>query len=83
MKHPYEKFIRIELLALLSVVFLSIIAFIKAWVFLVVVSLFFIVFSLIAHALAEWHTHQRALAGKQLVRALFIFLLTIYLLFHI
>jgi hypothetical protein len=83
MKHPYEKFIRMELLALLSVVFFIILTMIKGWVLLVFLSLFFIVISLICDGLALLHTHQKAPAAKQLARGLLVFVLTVYLLLRL
>lgn len=83
MRHPYEKFIRMELLALVSVIFLGLIAFIKSWVFLVFISLFLLALSITFDALVQWHTYQKASAGKQLIRGLMIIFLTIYLLFKL
>lgn len=81
MRHPYEKFIRIELISIISAALIGIIAFIKGYMILIFLCFLLIVLSLLAEAITLWFTYQKIQGGKQLIRALVILVLTIYLVF--
>lgn len=79
MRHPYEKFIRIELISMISAVLIGMIAFIKGYFTLIFICFFLIALSLIAEVIILWFTYQKIQAGKQLIRACIILILTLYL----
>lgn len=79
MRHPYEKFIRIELISMISAVLIGMIAFIKGYFILIFICFFLIALSLIAEVIILWFTYQKIQAGKQLIRACIILILTLYL----
>lgn len=80
MKHPHEKFIRIELFSLVLTMILFIFAVIKGFTFFAFISLLLITISLLADAIILWGIHEKAPAIKQVVRAILILFLTIYIL---
>lgn len=80
MKHPYEKFIRIELLTIGLAGLIGIVALVKGYLISVLICLYLITLSLLAEAMIALSTHQRVQGIKQLVRAAIIFILTSYLL---
>lgn len=82
MRHPYEKFIRIELIAILIAILIGVIVLIKGYLILVFVCLYLLVLSLLAEAMIAWSTHQKFQSGKQLVRAAIIFILATYMIFQ-
>src|SRR5690625_7839415 len=64
MRHPYEKFIRIELFAIGLSVFIGIFAFIKSYTILMFISFYFISLSLVAEAMVAWRSEERRV-GKE------------------
>jgi hypothetical protein len=83
MRHPHEKFIRLELLAILLAVIIGIIALLKGFLLVMVLTLYLITFSMIFGALVEWNTRQTNQAGVHFLQAALLFVFTTYLLFHI
>lgn len=81
MRHPAEKFILIELIALALVTILGIIALIQGSLVLIFICLFFIIVSLLIDALVHFQNQNVPHSAKQVVRALFIFLFLIYFIF--
>lgn len=81
MRHPYEKFIRIELFSIVLALTIFIFALIKGFILLIICSLLLISISLLADSLISWLTHQKAQAIKQCARAVIIFILAIYIIF--
>lgn len=81
MRHPTERFILIELIVLGLVAILGIIALIQASLVLILICLFLIVVSLLTDALVNFHNRNVPHSGKQLVRALFIFLFLVFFIF--
>lgn len=80
MKHPYEKFIRIELLSIVLALIIFIFALMKGYVLLAIISLLLIVVSLLSDGMIFFLTHEKAQAIKQFARAIMVLLLTIYIL---
>jgi len=83
MRHPYEKFIRIELFAIGLSVFIGIFAFIKSYTILMFISFYFISLSLVAEAMVAWYTYHKEQAIKSVIRAVLIFLISTYLFWHL
>ncbi|HEX6594007.1 MAG TPA: hypothetical protein VF095_05405 [Bacillota bacterium] len=81
MWHPYERFIQIELLSIGIATILCIFAVFQGYFFILALTMYMIVLSLICDTVISLYTYQTTHAGKQLLRALIIFLLTTYFLF--
>jgi len=80
MKHPYEKFMNIELVSILLSILVGVVAFIQGYLFLIFLALYLVVISLSCDALIKWYTHYKNEAIMQFVRSGMLFLLTTYLL---
>lgn len=83
MKHPYEKFIQIELLTIALALLILIVSTIKGYLLPIVFSLLLIAVSLISDSMILLLSQQKANAVKQSARAIIIFILATYLLFKI
>lgn len=83
MKQPFEKFIRLELLALSLMIVVGIIALVKKSTILVLFCLALLAFSLFFEGLKYYYTYYQMDAVKQIVKGLMLFLFAIYLLFAI
>ena len=81
MRHPYGKFIRIEVISLACLIFIGFIALIQGYLLLIYFCFYLLAIGLITDAVIEWYSHQSAKAGKQIIRAVMLFLLTTYLIF--
>ncbi|OZU88485.1 hypothetical protein CIL03_12635 [Virgibacillus indicus] len=81
MRHPYGKFIRVEVISLVCLIFIGLIALIQGYLLLIYFSLYLLAIGLITDAMIEWYSHQTAKAGKQVIRAVMLFLFTTYLIF--
>lgn len=79
MRHPYEKFIRIELISMISAILIGIVALIKGYLILIFICFCLITVSLLAETIILWSTLQKAQGGKQFIRAFLLLILTIYL----
>lgn len=80
MRHPYEKFIRTELVTIILSIFVFVIALIKSYLILIYICFYLLVISLLAEAMIAWFTQQKERSVKQLIRGMIIFLLATYLL---
>ncbi|MEC5424421.1 hypothetical protein QGM71_13050 [Virgibacillus sp. C22-A2] len=83
MRHPYEKFIRIELLSLASAILIGIIALAQGYTLLIFLCLYLLALSLACNALIELHRHEADQAGKQILRAIMLFILASFMLFQL
>lgn len=83
MRHPYEKFIRIELFSIGLSVFIGIFAFIKSYTILMFICFYFISLGLVAEAIVAWSTYQKEQAIKSMIRAVVIFLISTYLFWYL
>lgn len=83
MRHPYEKFIRLELIAIAAAVIIGLIALLKGFVLVIMIAMYLLVFSLISGALVEWNINQAAQAGKHLAQAVLLFIFITYMIFHL
>lgn len=83
MKQSYEKFIRLEFLAISLMLIIGIIALVKKSTFLILLSLLLLGFSLLFEGLKNYHTYEQVEAVKHIVKAVMVLLFTIYLLFSI
>lgn len=83
MKHPYEKFILIELITLACAAVIGLIALIKGYLFLILFCLFLISISLVCDGMMEWNLYKSIQALKQVARAVLIVLFSIYFLFQL
>lgn len=79
MRHPYEKFIRIELISMIIAALACIIVLMKGYLILVFICFFLLILSLLTEAITLWFTYQKVQGGKQLFRASIILILTLYL----
>lgn len=82
MRRPVDKFLQVEALTLVFACLICLFALIKGFYLFVSLALYFIVVSLICEAIAKWKFIQKIDAGKQLARAVVIFILATYLLFQ-
>lgn len=82
MRHPYEKFIRIELATIALAILIGFIVLIKGYILLAFASLYLLVISLLSEAMIAWFTHQKVQSGKQIIRAVILFALTTYFIFQ-
>lgn len=80
---PFEKFIRLELLALALMCIIGIIALVKKSAFLILLGLVLLGFSLLFEGLKYYHTYHQMEAIKQIIKGIMVFLFTVYLLFAI
>ena len=83
MRHPYEKFIKMELIFILCAVLFGLVALIQGYIFLVLMSMILITISLFFDALIHWYSHRSADAGKQILRAVLLLCFIIFLIFHL
>ncbi|WP_100009830.1 hypothetical protein [Lentibacillus sediminis] len=83
MRHPYEKIIRIELLAVACVILIGVFALFQGILLLVFLSFYLLALSLVCDALVDWYGGDTLKAGKQVLRAVMILLFTTFLLFHL
>lgn len=83
MKHPYEKFIKMELVFIVCAVLFGLIALIQGYLFLILMSLYLVTISMLFNALIHWHSHRTADAGKQILRAIMLLCFVTFLVFHL
>jgi len=81
MRHPYEKYIRLELITIILVFLLGIFAVIQSYIIFLFLGLYLLVVSLIFTALIEFYTYHTHNAIKHALRALLLFIFTTYLIF--
>ncbi|MGY0694961.1 hypothetical protein ACW2QC_19715 [Virgibacillus sp. FSP13] len=83
MRHPSEKFIRLELIAILIAALVGVFALIKGFLFIIILALYLIALSMFSGAIVEWQTHQTNRAGKHMLQAILLFIFTTYLISHL
>lgn len=79
MKHPYEKFIKINLFSLFLAVFIGGLAFIKGYIVLVLISLYFLVISMAFEAIILHVTFRKKESMLMALRVVLLFLVATYL----
>ncbi|ASN04014.1 hypothetical protein [Virgibacillus necropolis] len=83
MRHPYEKFVRLELISLILAIFAGIVVLVKGFILLAVVIIYLIGCGLCCEAMIELNTHNRNKAFKHFAQALLLFIFMTYILFHL
>jgi uncharacterized membrane protein len=81
MRHPYEKYIRLELITIILVFVLGLFALIQSYILFIFLGLYLLVVSLILTALIEFHTYNTHEAIKHALRAILLFVFTTFLIF--
>lgn len=83
MKSPLEKFTLVEILSIGIAAVVGLFAMIQGYLILLFITFFFIAISLVCEAFIFLHKKDTAHAGKQLVRAVCIFIFITYMIFQI
>jgi len=83
MRHPYKRFIKIELFSLILAIMTGLSAIIWTRVIWVILSMYLIAISLLCDGIVAQSTHQHTWAIKQFIRAFLLFILTTLLLFKL
>ncbi|WP_404455980.1 hypothetical protein LG329_08580 [Virgibacillus necropolis] len=83
MRHPYEKFVRLELIILILAVLVGVLVLIKGFIFLAILLIYLIACGLCCEAMIEFHTHNQNKAFKHFLQALLLFVFTTYIIFHL
>lgn len=81
MKHPYAKYITIELLTLVIALFFTILTLVYKMFLMLLFALCFIALSLLSEALFLFFTNKKVEASKQMVRSLLLLLLLFTIIF--
>jgi len=81
LRHPYEKYIRLEFLTIIFVIILALFAIIQSYTLFIFVGLYLLVMSLILTALIDFHTYRTQEAMKHVLRAALLFVFATYLIF--
>lgn len=83
MRHPYEKYIRLELITLIIAVFAGIIVLIKGFLFLAIFLIYLVACALCCEAMIELNTHNRNNAFKHFLQAILILVFMSFIVFHL
>lgn len=83
MRHPHDKFIRIELISLAFVVLIGLIALIQGFILILFLGFYLLALGLFCNALIESYSHRTVQAGKQLLRSILIIVFTTFLFFQL
>ena len=83
MRHPYRKFIQMELITLFLALIFGLAALVLGYLIILFLAFYIIVQSIICDAMILLQTRHTAEAGKQVLRGIILFLFTTYLLFHL
>ncbi|WP_212927153.1 hypothetical protein [Oceanobacillus sp. J11TS1] len=83
MRHPLEKWIRIEIISIIAGVFLGIFAWITGWMLFLFFACYLFVLSIISNAFILLNTRRASDALKQMVRAALLFLFLTSLFFYL
>ncbi|WP_164667535.1 hypothetical protein [Virgibacillus doumboii] len=83
MRHPYEKFIRLELLTLGLVVVTGLIAIFQGYLIIMFFSLYLLSISIFCEALIALNTPHSTEGVKQFAKAVMLLLITTVLLFQL
>ncbi len=83
MRHPYENFIRGELVAIGLALLVGIIALIQGIFLLVILGIYLVSISLVCDGLIAMNMRNQAYGVKQLLRSILLFLFATILLFFL
>lgn len=83
MRHPYEKFIRLELVTLVLVVVIGFISVFQGYPIIMLFCLYLLSISIFCEALIHMNTFRTTEGIKQFVKAFMLMLLTTILLFQL
>ncbi|MBP2076268.1 hypothetical protein [Oceanobacillus polygoni] len=83
MRHPYRKFIQIELISLFLALLFGLAALVLGYFIILFLAFYFIVLSILCDAMILLQTRHSVEAGKQVMRGIILFLFTTYLLFQL
>ena len=84
MRHPYDKIMRLELLALGLSIVTGVIALIQASILFIILCFYFCVLSLACDAFSHLYTSHRQLQSlKQAIRAAILFIVSTALIFFL
>ncbi|WP_174614978.1 hypothetical protein [Virgibacillus ihumii] len=83
MRHPYEKFIRLELLTLAAAMIIGLIAIFQGYLLIIFLCIFLLAVSLVFEGLIAMNTFHTTAGLKQFAKAAMLLLLTIVLFFQL
>ncbi|GAA0605648.1 hypothetical protein GCM10009001_23650 [Virgibacillus siamensis] len=83
MRHPYEKFIRLELFTLAAAVFIGLIAMFQGFLLIIFFCIFLLAVSMIFEGLIAMNTFHTTEGLKQFIKAAMLLLLTLVLFFQL
>lgn len=83
MRHPYEKFIKMELLVIVCAGLFGLFALIQGYFFLIILCLYLIAFSQFLEAISYLHVRKTGEAGKQFIRAAMLVFFVTFIVFHL
>lgn len=83
MRHPLEKLIRMEIIAMIGGLFVGIFAWITGWIIFLFLACYLFIFSMLSNAFVLLHTHRASDAMKQVIRAALLFLFLTSLFFYL
>lgn len=83
MRHPYQKFIQMEVIGLVLSFLSGITALITGWVILLFFAVYLLVLSIVCDAIILMQTRRQSEAMKQAIRAFILFLLITSMFFQL
>ncbi|BAC14982.1 hypothetical protein ACFQ4N_13220 [Oceanobacillus iheyensis] len=83
MRHPYQKFIQMEVIGLVLSFLCGITALITGWIILLFVAVYLLVVSIVCDAIILMQTRRQSEAMKQAIRAFVLFLLITSMFFQL
>ncbi|MFS0750253.1 hypothetical protein [Oceanobacillus sp. 1P07AA] len=83
MRHPYQKFIQMEVIGLVLSFLSGITALITGWVILLFFAVYLLVLSIVCDAIILMQTRRQSEAMKQGIRAFILFLLITSMFFQL
>ncbi|GLO67712.1 hypothetical protein M3E13_02355 [Oceanobacillus kimchii] len=83
MRHPYQKFIQMEVIGLVLSFLSGITALITGWVILLFFAVYLLVLSIVCDAIILMQTRRQSEAMKQAIRAFVLFLLITSMFFQL
>ncbi|WP_017798245.1 hypothetical protein [Oceanobacillus kimchii] len=83
MRHPYQKFIQMEVIGLVLSFLSGITALITGWLILLFFAVYLLVLSIVCDAIILMQTRRQSEAMKQAIRAFVLFLLITSMFFQL
>ena len=83
MRHPFKRFIKIELFSLILAIITGLSAIIWTHVIWFILSIYLIAISLLCDGIVAQSTHQHTWAIKQFIRSFLLFIITTLLIFKL